>query len=312
MMMHATASSSAPAVVASSDLLEGDTTLALATPIPYSSDGPTLPIIGGTSGVTSGAAASSGDLDASRSSTCEEGTRKSQRKMNRAADNAAITPPRRRMPRTDLEPLHKPWTLLPLEILRTIRLRLGSAQGWEDRCISVVFTKNQNVKSGINRLKAYLGYQQDSGSSVELPDALRKAELLIAVSAQGEATTKLVGIVDMVRRIVKTTKHEGFGDEGKAETWYLYTSLASRVVRRRTMSGVVEETETVGEQTFNTGNDGGGDVDTRHTGDESGNNRVKRKKIPVLTAWMSKKTIPEFKKAFGEQTFQVQKTNGED
>jgi hypothetical protein len=40
---------------------------------------------------------------------------------------------------------------------------------------------------------------------------------------------------------------------------------------------------------------------------DNGKEMTQKKKVPVLTVWMTRKQIPAFKSAFGEQTFSVQK-----
>jgi hypothetical protein len=166
----------------------------------------------------------------------------------------------------------------------------------------VVFTRNQNVRSGINRLKAYLGYDASADTAKEILEKLGREDVLIAVSAQGEGTTKLVGIVEMAKRVVgglDENEEGGGGDRGGGggETWYMYTSLASRGVERVVEGGeekVVQRKESDGERQQEDG-----EIDTQSA--------QKSRRTPVLTAWLSKTRIPSFKKAFGEQTFEVRR-----
>ncbi|KAF2256172.1 hypothetical protein BU26DRAFT_402334, partial [Trematosphaeria pertusa] len=267
---------------------------AIATPAPYSSDGPTLPMIGGGSEHTAGAPGDGKPERARKKRKTEDGG-------NGAAQAA---------PKTDLAPLYKPWMLLPPELLKMVEGKLGGRECWERNCVPVVFTRNQNVKAGVNRLKAYLGYERIPGSAVEIPEALGKDSAVIAVSAQGEATTKLVGIVELVRRIVAPGGEEEGG--GVVETWYLYTCLASRTVEGK-REGRNDGARAGGNEGENVGNaveDEG--FETRRV--ESGGEKegVKSRKIPVLTVWMSRKSVPEFKNAFGEQVFRVQKVQEDD
>jgi hypothetical protein len=316
-------SSSAPAV-ASSGAGEGDTTLALATMVPYSSDGPTLPLIGGASehsgtgagkGSASRAAVSSGNRN-TQASHGGESRAKNNTKSSKSGVSKNTSAPSKPTPKStiDLTPLYNPWSLLPPEILRTVETRCGCAQWWESHCISVVFTRNQNIRSGINRLKSYLGYERNADMAEELLESLGKEEVVVAVSAQGDATTKLVGIVEMVRRVVgEETQGDQSGGgrrrkgDGDTETWYLYTSLSSRVVERVDKGG--------GTENGRDGREGGiggeanhEDFDMKDADDDPQQDESRTKKTPVLTAWMSKRRIPEFKKAFGEQTFEVRKS----
>jgi hypothetical protein len=319
---HAVSMSSSAPLVASSGAGEGDTTLALATMVPYSSDGPTLPLIGGASersdpsavsGSASRTAASSGEHNARTSHSGESRAPKHNQKLNNRVSKDTPAPSKP-VPKStvDLGPLHTPWTLLPPDLLRTIEARIGGVQWWEANCVSVVFTRNQNVRSGINRLKAYLGYEQSVDTAEEVLGKLGKEDVMIAVSAQGEATTKLVGIVEMVRRVVRSGEGNGEasgggGGRGGTETWYMYTSLASRVVGRgfKSRSSATKSSNEIegpkGEEATNE------DFEMRDASDDATSSEGKSKKLPVLTAWMSKKSIPELKKTFGEQTFDVQK-----
>ena len=57
------------------------------------------------------------------------------------------------------------------------------------------------------------------------------------------------------------------------------------------------------------------DVDGREEQEmemENGEDGVQLRKVPVLTVWMTRKKIPAFKNAFGEQTFPVQKISQEE
>jgi hypothetical protein len=309
--------SSASAAVSSAPP-EGDTTLALATMIPYSSDGPTLPLIGGAATASNSSANRPPDAQPQIQATGTNGTRSKKQKLNNGAAKDTIGPEKQKEAKAkqsaDLSPLYKPWTLLPPEILRSIEARCGGEQGWDIRCIPVVFTRNQNIKSGINRLKAYLGYEASTSGGETAKDVLEKLgreDVVVAVSAQGEGTTKLVGIVEMAKRVVQGL--DGNGETGGGERsggagtrteqrWYLYTSLASRVLEQTATGKEKENAVRHGK------GDGGGETEMPDAGDDAENQGAgKSRKVPVLTAWLSKKSIPEFKKAFGEQIFQVRR-----
>jgi hypothetical protein len=280
-------------VFASSSEKDQNITTVTATS-PYSSEGPTLPIIGAT--------------DSAKKAS------KKRKAQHEAVDAVKKKPSQSPSPPTLHPSLYEPWTRLPSELLKLpeTQSRLRATQN----IVPVAFSKNQNVKSGINRLKTYLGAYRDSASTIEMPDALKEEDLVIAASAQGEGTTKLVGIVDMVRRLVAPTGLERDKDE-KVETWWMYTMLTSVEVERKikTMregaNGEEEAKRTQGtqeEEAFERM-----DVDGPEE-QEKGNSRngTQMRKVPVLTIWMTRKKIPAFKNAFGEQTFSVQKIHPEE
>jgi len=259
---------------ASSAEKDANTTTVTASP-PYSSEGPTLPIIG-----------------APEDAPTAGKKRKAQDKINGTASKKPSQPP---SPPTIHPSLYEPWTLLPTELrkLPETQKRMRATQN----IVPVVLSKNQNIKSGINRLKTYLGAYKDPASTIEMPEALKEDDVIIAVSAQGEGTTKLVGIVDMVQRIVAPSGGED-DKHGKEEAWWTYTMLTSVEVdweiktSRPTDKGDadVEKTQSTQKQ------------------DELSNENktMKRRKIPVLTVWMTKKRIAAFRNVFGEQTFAVE------
>jgi hypothetical protein len=275
-------------ILKSSSEQEANTTAANATQ-PYSSDGPTLPIIG----------------VADATSKTAEGE-KANKKRKAQDGNASSVPKKASQPPSSQHTIHptlySPWTRLPTELLRSLEMqnRLRGAQN----IVPVVFSKNQNVKSGINRLKTYLGAYKDPASSIEIPQALKEDDVLIAVSAQGEGTTKLVGIMDMVRRIVKPS-----GDDSTVETWWMYTMLSSIEIE---MAGQAREEEEHGENA--TTQDSAEeeafepmDVDAGEVQGKKEEHTPRKRITPVLTVWMTKKKILAFKSAFGEQCFMVQK-----
>ena len=268
---------------------ENDTSAApkTATP-PYSSEGPTLPLIEGECEHTAipntkrpKALVSKMDGDAEKES-----------KPQKQAQPVATTHPA----------LDEPWILLPPNLTKKLKVqtRLRGMQN----VVPVVFTKNQNVKAGINRLKTYLGAYMNRSNRIVTPDALKQTDVLIAVSAQGEATNKLVTIVDMAKRVVAPSTTE---KDGTIETWWMYTSLASAEVERK--SRAVPDTNSnlgLGEKTKETQEEAFEPMEVDAPDEEEEQDRTKTRKVPVLTVWMTKKRLPAFKEAFGEQSFAVQ------
>jgi len=251
----------------------GDTTLFVATAASFASDGPTLPIVGGLE--------ERAEKTRPSPSTSESRPSKKQKTFDGIAkkvDPAAAAP---KEPQVALAPLYKPWTLLPAEVLPQLEKRFG--RNLEEGIEVVVWTKNQNVKSGINRLKAFLGF-----TAVDGPDRKDKGATnsktsgkLIAISACGPGTTKMIGIVEMAKRIVSGKSEAKEAKPASSETWYAYTCLTgSELPTQQVMCSEKERGEGAQEQ-------------------EVG------KKIPILTVWFSPNSIPEFKKGFGEQTFTV-------
>jgi hypothetical protein len=278
-------------VFASSSEKDPNTTTVTATP-PYSSEGPTLPIIGA--------------IDSAKKAS------KKRKTQDEAAGTATKKPSHPPPTRTIHPSLYEPWTRLPSGLVKLLETqnRLRATQN----IVTVVFSKNQNVKSGINRLKTYLGAYRDPASTIEMPDALKVEDLVIAASAQGEGTTKLVGIVDMVRRLVAPTRKEKDGTEG-LETWWMYTMLTSVEVERKIKTvqeggngeeevqkthGAQEEEE---EEAFERMDVDGPEEQEK----ENSRNGTQMRKVPVLTIWMTRKKIPAFENAFGELSFSVQK-----
>ena len=270
--------SSGPSLPGSSGA-HGDITLFITTPASHDSDGPTLPILGSTGENTAA------NKTAGKSRTSGENATK-KRKMN---DGTPVNTTPSTAPRADLAPLYQPWTLLPPEVRIAVEKRLANNCFWEENCVPVVFTKNQNVRSGINKLKALLGFEGAAEGSATI---MGNESAMVAISAQGEATTKLVGIVEMTKRIV------GSGGETSGEVWYMYTILASRTI---TKTPKVQEKEQSNLQT--TPEDDGFEPIEKSTDIHGSEGKVM--KVPVLTVWMCRKSIPEFSKPFGEQTFNV-------
>ncbi|KAG9190785.1 hypothetical protein G6011_08873 [Alternaria panax] len=286
---------------ASSAEKDANTTTMMGTPR-YSSEGPTLPIIGALE-------------DASKVNGVGTAGKKRKAK-NKANGTASKKLSQRPSPPTIHPSLYEPWVRLPTELRKVLEAhkRMRVAQN----IIPVVFSKNQNVKSGINRLKTYLGAYRDPASTIEMPDALKEDDLIIAVSAQGEGTTRLVGIVDMVRRIVAPSRTEHNMD-AKEEVWWMYTMLTSVDIDRAVKTAIkTDGGNTDAEQTQSTQEEeeeeeeeeeafGSTDLDRQDAqGSATGNNIMQRRTVPVITVWMTKKRIPVLQAAFGEQTFAVQ------
>jgi hypothetical protein len=279
-------------IFASSAENDASAAIATATP-PYSSEGPTLPLIEGNGEHTTDANASA--LDA-----------KTPEKNGGASKgrNGKVQATKRAQPINTNHPgLYKPWTLLPREILGPLlsQSRLADAQN----VVPVVCTKNQNIKSAVVRLKTYLGAYVDQKNPMEVPVVLKEKGSIIAISAQGEGTAKLVTIVDLARRVVKPDPALSVEDM-TVQIWRMYMSLASveieqktRIKSHDTAQGDARTTEeTQEEEAFEPMEI---DVPNQKT-DETAHTR----KVPVLTVWMSRTEIPAFKEAFGQQTFAVQ------
>jgi hypothetical protein len=279
-------------ILKSSSEKDATTPTATATQ-PYSGDGPTLPIIGAAD-------------EALKAFETEKPNKK-----RKAQDTKASTSPKKpsQAPSqaTNHPSLYEPWTRLPTELLKLLETqsRLRGAQN----IVPVVFSRNQNVKTGINRLKTYLGAYKNPASGIEIPEALKEEDCLIAVSAQGQGATKLVGIVDMVRRIVKPS-----GGEGQVETWWMYTMLTSIEVEIKDRMRNSEEVEKAQESQDEEEAFEPMDVDGREQlqSKEKDRDTTKKRNVPVLTVWMTRKKIPAFKNTFGEQSFTVYKMLNDD
>ncbi|KAL1612499.1 hypothetical protein SLS60_000726 [Paraconiothyrium brasiliense] len=202
---------------------EGDTTLFIATAASYDSDGPTLPIIGGTGEHAEWVAPNPEDRP------IEEGanSRLSKRRRTKGGIAPKLPGPENKAQKTKVEAerLYKPWTLLPVEVLQQIEGKLNGK--WEEKVEAVVWTKNQNVKSGINCLKGLLGFEGNPEAGEKYGSVLNRKgdDGLVAISAYGEGTTKLVGIVEVTKRVVGGDKQDVQGRSGEA--WFTYTALSS-------------------------------------------------------------------------------------
>jgi hypothetical protein len=280
-----------------------------ATP-PYSSEGPTLPIIGGEG--EHGADCSRGEMKKTVSqNTSDENARK--KRKTQAPYQEKSTNQQAQLAATSNSLLYEPWTLLPHDVKKCLNAekRLRGASN----IVPVVFTKNQNVKSGINRLKTYLGAYVDKDNPMDMPDALKQPDSIIAVSTQGEGATKLVSIVDMTKRVVAPSKKET-ESVVKTETWWTYISLTSIDVEKKAKllpgsevtvrTGETKEVEQEDEEeAFEPM-----DVDSPAKGQVQEAKQIR--KVPVLTVWMTKLRVSAFKDAFGEQSFTVELLSQDD
>jgi hypothetical protein len=299
-------------------------TTATATTIstaPYSSEGPTLPILGGAGehGVPLAGAAERGSETRHAQQAGGRGSKK--RKHMEVAGTLSSTQKPVTLPvrSPELEPLRMPWLLLPPELLEALYKRLGETF-WQGNCVPVVMTRNQNIRSGVNKLKAYLGAGARNPAmdvAEDVVEVLGSERLVVAVSAMGEATTKLVGILEVLRRVVGMDGH----GVGEREEWCMYTSLSSRMVEKkdkRRLRSKENGGELVGgvALTKGTGVEMGKEGDeeasfeptaTRKETEETGEKTPKERSVPVLTVWLSRTSIPEFEKEFGEEKFAVVK-----
>lgn len=272
-------------------------TLTTATP-PYSSEGPTLPLINGEG---ENAINLNGEGMNAVTGNADRDTTKKRKLQKDDEEGSAPNQPQRN---TNHPGLYEPWTLLPREILGPLmtQARLANVQN----AVSIVFTKNQNIRSGIMRLRTYFSAHVDEKNQMEVPEVLKDKGFVIAISAQGEGTAKLVTIVDMARRIVKPDPALA-KDDKLVETWRMYMSLASVEVEQKKRAESDAPAQSKADLTQEVEEEDAFepmevDVPEKKEAEEVKN----RRKVPVLTVWMSRREIPAFKEAFGEQTFAVQ------
>jgi hypothetical protein len=121
----------------------------------------------------------------------------------------------------------------------------------------------------------------------------------VAVSAQGDATTKLAGVIEMIKRILKpAVDQDGSVD---IQDWYIYTSLASRTVEKQA------NTKKTGKESAAevTDEEGIAFESLAAISDKDQEARSSNKTVAVLTVWLSRTAMREFKDAFGEEKIQV-------
>lgn len=271
----------------------------ISSPLPTAatdaSEGPTLPIIGAPSEHDT---TTTGNVKKRKRPT-STATRPSKPSKAAAVERGSV-----KERRTNHPGLYEPWTLLPPKERKAIEAR-GT-----DKVEVVVWSKNQNVKSGITRLLRLLGAQSTTEEQ-DTPAVPYDEESVVAVSAQGEGTVKLVGIVDMVRRIAgehrkNEVEVEEEGEAGReGSKWWVYMVLSSvEVPRRRSTSDaargqeqdVEEEAEAMD---VDGGEDGGAVKETQRSGQEE------TKRVPVLSVWMTRKRMVGWREVFGEQELLV-------
>lgn len=281
------ANSAALAATPNSTTTDGTTT--------YVSEGPTLPIIAGGATTVTGLLATSNpsserDQRASkRRKTSDESDESDDDAGSQDSPSNPTTTPKPKQQQKQSQPpghilnapLYKPWTLLPAAPRAHITARFGGDEaGLEGHVVVVVFTKNQNVRSGIHKIRGLLA--ESGGMEKE-----EEGEKVLAVSAQGEGTVKLVGIVEMVRRV---TKGKGEGDE-----WYMYTVLSSVAAEKKDGEGQDDEGEEREDDAFEP-----------IAGAKEGERRKSPERtVPVLSVWMSRAPIPQFRSAFGEEKIRI-------
>lgn len=187
-----------------------------------------------------------------------------------------------------------------------------------------MWSKNQNVKSGICRLLRLVGAASEASgeASTKASSNEDRAEdkasgvedAMVVLSAQGEATVKLIGILDMARRIAG----QGMGireGEGEGVKWFFYTVLGSVQMTRakRTNGGKEGEGENAEGEDGAMEVDGDVDVDLDESGERGAvkgtqhSGKEETKKVPVLSVWISRKRMVGWKEVFGEQEMVVRR-----
>ncbi|KAF2662105.1 hypothetical protein K491DRAFT_580293, partial [Lophiostoma macrostomum CBS 122681] len=277
----------------------GDTTV---VSVPYSSEGPTLPVLGNTDalvGVVGRGGIQEDDGGVRKRRRLDNGDTTTQTEAEGADKEIGST--------HDLAELYEPWCLLPAELRISVEKRMQSFS-WEDGVSVVVFTRNQNIKSGINRLSDLLTTPAETTNESSIDPQLPKSTEregaakgdVIAISAQGEATTKLVGIVELTKRHFKPTTSDLERASGKMDVqkWYSYISLTSCVIDTRTRKAKTKGKQQEDDKDDEDEQDAFESVLEIQEKEEEA--RKAMKTVPVLTTWMSKNRIPEFAESFGE------------
>ncbi|KAH7125099.1 hypothetical protein B0J11DRAFT_433981 [Dendryphion nanum] len=289
------------------------------TSIPYSSEGPTLPIIGVEAALFDGIS----QLESTTNPPHTEASLppRKKRKTNCVTGNKTGGGMVKLTPTTTftgpLAPLAEPWTLLPTS-LRTglyTHLAVSTSDAASTHIVPVVFTRNQNIRSGINKLRAHL---ESSRTRNDTGKGSRKEETtkIISVSAVGDGTQKVVSVVDIVRRVVGESAGENqqlkVGDDS-GKKWWMYTTLSSFLIprKRKPPSKLKsnpaaaanhnpekeeenEEDEEEEDQAFETA------AQVRQREREE-----KKVSVPVLTVWFSEKRVARWGDVVGEETFWV-------
>ncbi|KAF2742505.1 hypothetical protein M011DRAFT_490583 [Sporormia fimetaria CBS 119925] len=269
--------------------------------VPYSSDGPTLPIIGAALNSQQELAQGKDTTQRAKKKRKTGHTHVASTSKETASEVDAIPAPKEEVPKpiqNNLAPLYEPWTLLAPSLCAVLETRF---QALEKEVAVVVFTRNQNVRSGINTLKRHLDGDEISTAAVSSDgnSAPGPRPRLVAVSAQGEGTGKLATITEMTKRVVKP---RGESQQSSMNGWFSYTSLASRTEESSDVPdkpGGEEDVEEQDEEAFEALED----IQKRDR-----DARKKGRKTPVLTIWLSRDRIPQFRNAFGEEIVQVSAT----
>ncbi|KAG9204520.1 hypothetical protein G6514_000979 [Epicoccum nigrum] len=271
-----------PSPAAASTSTEAARSSAPATEAPLSSEGPTLPLLG---------ASHNGPGKKRKRTTAAASTAPSHRKHTAPAPAPG---------RSTHASLYAPWTLLPARERKVLE---ESAAGNVE---AVVWTRNQNVRAGVNKLKNLLCATPREGQEGKL----------VAVSALAQGATKLVGIVDVAVRVAGGGEERDGEERGEARTWFLYTVLSGVLVSRGRRGnedgdGLAERKEAQGEgDAVDVDLDLKVDVDGDGAGPagEHGGaaHQVRQsaqdmKRVPVLTVWMSRRSMAGWREVFGER-----------
>ncbi|KAH8695707.1 hypothetical protein GQ44DRAFT_719457 [Phaeosphaeriaceae sp. PMI808] len=266
---------------------------------PYSSEGPTLPIIG---------AAEEPERRNNKVMNSNVVSNKKVEKYKKAESEGPLGHSiQRTQPSATIHPaLFEPWNFLGTVLFKLLQSqnRIRVAQN----IVPVVFTKNQNINAGIKRLKTYLGAYRGDITSTKVQDSLEQRDVIIVISAHGVGTTKLVSIIDVLKRAVSPITKEA-KDSNMVDTWYMYTLLTSIEEERKiqTASEVNAEIELDQNTQGTEEEDAFEPMGTILSEKDKGQDQVKPRKVPVLSIWMTRIQIPRFKDVFGEQTLMVQR-----
>jgi hypothetical protein len=143
--------------------------------------------------------------------------------------------------------------------------------------------------------------EKGAGANGEKKEKDKEGEIL-AVSAQGEGTTKLVGIMEVARRSVETPTPTEENEAGrKAVEWFVYTALGSVSVPVPAGS----KARKVGKG-MRVPADGEGDEGESDDAFEALDKREGRERTePVRTVGFSRRRMQGFERAFGEVVWRV-------
>lgn len=257
----------------------------LPTAITDTSDGPALPIIG--------AANEHASTKGTKRKRASNDVPKPEKSPVTEANGV-------RRENTNHPSLYEPWVLLPAKQRNDVE-----KQG-TDKIEVVVYSRNQNVKSGISRLLRLVGAAPTAPDDEEknVGKASEGGDAMVVLSAQIEGTVKLVGIVDMARRIAAQGGKGVRKEEGAK--WCTYTVLSSVQMPQSEPSktGGEDQEAEADAVDVDEGEEGGAVKETQRS--EEGEMR----RVPVLSVWMSRKRMAGWKEAFGEQEMVVYKTVG--